>query len=100
MSVFYHYLIFFLNFWLCWIFVALQWLSLIAVSEVYSLLVGSGFSLWWDSHCGARDSHCGARDSPVVSSLVKHRLYVQGLQWLKHRGSAVVAQGRRAHKLQ
>ena len=52
MSVFYHYLIFFLNFWLCWIFVALQWLSLIAVSEVYSLLVVFGilivvgFSLW------------------------------------------------------
>ena len=70
-------IIYFLNFWLCWIFVALQWLSLVAVSEVYSPVVVLGILI-------------------VVSSLLKHRLYVQGPQWLKHGGSTVVAQGLRA----
>ena len=33
--------------WLCWIFVALCGLSLVAVSWNYSALCCSGFSLWW-----------------------------------------------------
>ena len=45
---------FFLNVWLCWIFVAADGLSLVAASRVYS-------SLQWTSHCGGF-SCCGARD--------------------------------------
>ena len=34
-------------FWLCWVFVAVQGLSLVAVSKGYSSLQCKGFSLWW-----------------------------------------------------
>ena len=38
--------ILFIYFWLCWVFVAAHGLSLIALSEGYSLLWCVGFS-WW-----------------------------------------------------
>ena len=34
-------------FWLCWVFVAALWLSLVVASQGYSLLQYPGFSLWW-----------------------------------------------------
>ena len=36
-----------INFWLHWVFVVLQELSLLSVSRVYSSLWCRGFSLWW-----------------------------------------------------
>ena len=37
----------FIYFWLRWVFVAVRWLSLVAVSGGYSLLRCTGFSLRW-----------------------------------------------------
>ena len=37
----------FIYFWLCWVFVALRGLCLVAVSWGYALLRCVGFSLWW-----------------------------------------------------
>ena len=34
-------------FWLCWVFVAVHWLSLVAATGGYSLLWYTGFSLQW-----------------------------------------------------
>ena len=69
----------FIYFWLCWVFVAVCRLSLVAASGGYSLLQCMGFSLWWllllrsmgsrhtgFSSCGSRAlehrlSSCGAR---------------------------------------
>ena len=66
-------------FWLCWVFVAVHGLSLVAVNGGYSSLRHVGFSLWWllllwstssrhtgFSSCGAwalerRLSSCGTR---------------------------------------
>ena len=39
--------ILFTYFWLCWVFVAVHGLSLVAVSGGYSSLRCVGFSLWW-----------------------------------------------------
>ena len=33
--------------WLCWVFVAVRGLSLVAASRGYSSLRCTGFSLWW-----------------------------------------------------
>ena len=41
------YVYLFIYFWLCWVFVAARWLSLVAASGGYSSLWCSGFSLWW-----------------------------------------------------
>ena len=41
------YFILFIYFWLCWVFVAVRRLSLVALSRGYSLLRCVGFSLWW-----------------------------------------------------
>ena len=38
---------FFFFFRLCWVFVAVRGLSLVAASRGYSLLWCAGFSLWW-----------------------------------------------------
>ena len=38
---------FIINFWLHWVFVVLQELSLVSVSRVYSSSWCTGFSLWW-----------------------------------------------------
>ena len=69
----------FYYFGLCWVFIAVHGLSLVAASGVYSLLRCAGFSLWWllllqstgsrrvgFSSCGTqalerRLSSCGAR---------------------------------------
>ena len=40
-------LIYFIYFWLCWVFVAVHGLSLVAESRGYSSLRCTGFSLWW-----------------------------------------------------
>ena len=50
--LFYSFLKFFIYFnlfyfWLCWVFIAVHGLSLVAVSGGYSLLQCAGFSLWW-----------------------------------------------------
>ena len=37
----------FIYFWLCWVFVAVRGLSLVAASGGYSSLSCAGFSLWW-----------------------------------------------------
>ena len=37
----------FIYFWLCWVFVAVHGLSLVATSGGYSSLRCAGFSLWW-----------------------------------------------------
>ena len=37
----------FIYLWLCWVFVAVHGLSLVAASESYSLLRCVGVSLWW-----------------------------------------------------
>ena len=34
-------------FWLCWVFVAVSGLSLVVMSEGYSLIWCVAFSLWW-----------------------------------------------------
>ena len=39
--------LFYIYFWLCWVFVAVRGLSLVAVSRGYSSLQCAGFSLWW-----------------------------------------------------
>ena len=39
--------LFIFYFWLCWVFVAVRGLSLVAVSGGYSSLRCAGFSLWW-----------------------------------------------------
>ena len=44
--VFFFYTLF-ICFWLCCIFVALQWLSLVAASRGYYSLWCDNFSLWW-----------------------------------------------------
>ena len=59
--------ILFIYFWLCWVFVAVHGLSLVAVSGGYSLLRCVGFSLQWllllqsmgSRHTGF--SSCGTR---------------------------------------
>ena len=61
-------------FWLCWVFVAVRRLSLVAASGGYSSLWCAGFSLQWllllwsmgfrhtgFSSCGMRLSSCGSR---------------------------------------
>ena len=60
-------------FWLCWIFVAVRGLSLVAASGSYSSLWWAGFSLRWllllrstGSRC-AGFSSCGMRASVVVA---------------------------------
>ena len=60
-------------FWLCWVFVAVCGLSLVAASGRYSSLRCTGFSLWWllllrnmgSRHAGV--SSCGTRASVVVA---------------------------------
>ena len=37
----------FIYFWLCWVFIAVRGLPLVAASGGYSLLQCAGFSLWW-----------------------------------------------------
>ena len=37
----------FIYFWLCWVFIAVLWLSLVAASGGYSSLWCMGFSSWW-----------------------------------------------------
>ena len=39
--------IYFIYLWLCWVFVAVRGLSLVAASRGYSSLYCAGFSLWW-----------------------------------------------------
>ena len=46
-SVFYFIYYYFLNFWLCWVFIVVCRLSLVVVSGGYSSLWCAGFSLWW-----------------------------------------------------
>ena len=76
-STFFFFLFFY--FWLCWVFIAVRGLSLVAVSGGYSLLRCAGFLLEWllllrstgsrragFSSCGSRAlerriSNCGAR---------------------------------------
>ena len=36
-----------MNFGLCWVFIAVCRLSLVAASRGYPLVVACGFSLWW-----------------------------------------------------
>ena len=61
------------NFWLHWVFAAARGLSLVAVSGVYSLLRGAGFSFWWLLLLQSTDSRragfssCGTRASVVVA---------------------------------
>ena len=50
MMVFYAHIlkiIFIIYFWLCWIFIAVHRLSLVAVSGGYSLLLCAKVSVWW-----------------------------------------------------
>ena len=44
---FYFLILFFFNFWLCWVFIAAHGLSLVVVSRGYSWLWCLGFSLRW-----------------------------------------------------
>ena len=44
---FFNLFILFIYFWLCWVFVTVHGLSLVAVSRGYSSLQCAGFSLWW-----------------------------------------------------
>ena len=44
---FFKYIYLFINFWLCWVFVAAHRLSLVAASKGYSSLLCAGFSLRW-----------------------------------------------------
>ena len=63
----------FIYFWLCWVFVAVSGISLVAVSGGYSSLRFAGFSLQWllllqstgSRHMGF--SSCGAWASEVVA---------------------------------
>ena len=61
----------FIYFWLCWVFIAVRGLSLVAASGGYSTLQCTGFSLRWllllrstgprlagFSSCGSRDLEC------------------------------------------
>ena len=66
-------------FWLCWVFIAVRGLSLVAASRGYSLLLCTGFLLQWFLFSGSTGSrHTG----PVVMA---RRLYSVG--------SVAVAQG-------
>ena len=47
MHILFLFLFLFIYFWLCWVFVAVCGLSLVAVSGGYSSLRCAGFSLWW-----------------------------------------------------
>ena len=65
--------ILFIYFWLCWVFIVVHGLSLVAVSRGYSLLQCVGFSLQWllllrstgSRHAGF--SSCGTQASVVVA---------------------------------
>ena len=46
-NFFFKYIYLFINFWLCWVFVAAHRLSLVAASKGYSSLLCAGFSLRW-----------------------------------------------------
>ena len=93
-GVFFFKFICFLNFWLCWVFVAARGLSLIVLSRGYSSLRCAGFSLRWlllFRNTGSRRvsfSSCGTRAQQfwLVGSVVVAR----GLQ---STGSVVVAHG-------
>ena len=69
-------------FWLCWVFVAARWLSLVAASRDYSLLRSRA------SHCGGF-SCCGAQALDVWASVVVARgLSSCGSRALEHRLSS------------
>ena len=74
-SVFLKYIYLFIYFWVCWVFVAVHGLSLVAVSGGYSSLRCSGLSLQWplpSRSMGSRRtgfSSCGTRAlEPRLSS--------------------------------
>ena len=86
-SFFFLFIYLFIYFWLCWVFVAVSGLFLVAASGGYSSLWCTGFSLLWllllqtmGSRCNVFSS-CGTRASVAVA------------RRLQRAGSVVVAHG-------
>ena len=82
-------------FWLCWVFVAVHGLSLVAVSRGYSSLQQAGFSLWWLLLLWSTGSrHTGFSSCSTQCQQLWHAgLRVHGFQQLWCVGSVVVARG-------
>ena len=78
---FFFFLIFFF-FWLCWVFVAVCRLSLVAASGGYSSLQCTGFSLRWLLSLWSTGSRC------MASVVVEHGLSSCGSRALEHRLSS------------
>ena len=82
----------FIYFWLCWVFIAVCGLSLVAASGGYSSLRCTGFSLWWLLLLRSTDSR-RAGFSSCGSWALEHRLSSCGAQAVGVQASVVVAHG-------
>ena len=84
--IFFFFFNLFIYFWLCWVFVAVHGLSLVAVSGGYSSLWFMGFSLQWLLLLRSTGSR------RMGSVVVVHELSSCGLRALEHRLSSCGAQ--------
>ena len=87
----------FIQFWLCWVFIAAPRLSLVVVSGGYSSLQRKGFSLWWllllqsmgSRHVGFSSCGMQAQQLQLTGSRAQaQQLWHTGLVALWHVGSS------------
>ena len=95
--VFIYFLNLFIYFWLCWVFIAVRGLSLVAVSRGYSSLWCAGFSLRWllllqstgSRRMGFSSCSTWAQQLWLTGSRVQaQQLWRTGLVALQHVGSS------------
>ena len=71
-KLFFFFLIYFIYFWLCWVFVVARGFSLVAESRGYSSLRCVGFSLWWLLLLWSTGSRCVGFSSCGSRALLLH----------------------------